>query len=225
MPKWKTAMEKKKYLGKINNTERSMGRLIKAVGAVIETEGYTGLTATNIAKAAGLSRRSISRHFGNVENLIETYVKGKDYWVAAAGDAPALAEKSRGKGTKEILKTLLLNQLRYFYDNEEMQKIVLWQISQRTDIMSQVIAEREKLSTAFFSLSDKELAGTDVDLRAIASVLVAGVYFLVLHAKSTDASFCEIDLNTPDGLKRIESAISDILDCAYGILAKPAVAN
>src|SRR5690606_13119863 len=117
MPKWKTAMEKKKYLGKINNTERTMRRLNKAKHAVIETEGYTGLTATNIAKAAGLSRRSISRHFGNVENLIETYVKGKDYWVAAAGDAPALAEKSRGKGTKEILKTLLLNQLRYFYDN------------------------------------------------------------------------------------------------------------
>lgn len=196
-----------------------MEKLIKAVGTVIEAEGYTGLTATNIAKAAGLSRRSISRHFGNVENLIEIYVKGKDYWVAAAGNAPTLADKGPGKSTKEILKTLLLNQFRYFNANEEMQKIVLWQISERTDIMSHVIAEREKLSTAFFALSDRELAGKDIDLRAIASLLVAGIYFLVLHAKSTDVSFCEIDLNMPDGLKRIEDAISNILDYAYGGLA------
>lgn len=216
-------MRKKVYQGPKNDKERTMQNLVDAVGKVVETKGYTGLTTVNIAKAAGSSRRMISYYFGSLDNLIETYIKGKDYWVAAAGEAPKLAEKSRGKGTKEILTTLLLNQFRYLYENEEMQKIVLWQINERTDIMSHVIAEREKLSTAFFALSDKELAGKNVDLRAIASLLVAGIYFLVLHAKSTDVSFCEIDLNTPDGLKRIENAIRDILDCAYGVLAKSSV--
>ncbi|WP_257666368.1 TetR/AcrR family transcriptional regulator [Parapedobacter tibetensis] len=212
-------MARKRYQGKINDKERSKLKLINAVGTVIQTKGYTGLTATNIAEAAGMSRRAISLYFGTVDNLIEIYVKGKDYWVAAAGNAPTLAEEIGGKGTKELLETLLLNQFRYFYDNEEMQKIVLWQISERTEIMYDVCEEREKLSKAFFALSDKELDGKDVDLRAIAALLVGGIYYLVLHAKATDSLFCEIDINEPDGFKRIQKAVSHVLNCAYGDLS------
>lgn len=208
-------MARKRYQGKFNDRERSTRKLIQSVGAVIKTKGYTGLTATNISKAACLDRRLISLYFGSVDNLIETYVRSKDYWVAASGNAADLAENNRAEHTRQILETLLLNQLDYFYNNEEMQKIVLWQISQRTEIMYQVCEEREKLSKAFFALSDKELEGKNIDLRAVAGLLVAGIYYMVLHAKTTDSLFCEIDINKPEGMQRIKDAISLILKYAY----------
>ncbi|WP_448635482.1 TetR/AcrR family transcriptional regulator [Pedobacter panaciterrae] len=161
-------MEKKRYQGALNDKDRSKQKLIQAVGIVIQDKGYTGLTVTNISKAAGLDRKLIKLYFGSVDNLIEIYVKSKDYWVAATGDAGIMIENNQGKDTKQILKNLLLNQLDYFYENEEMQKIVLWQISQRSQIMYQVCEEREQLSSTFFALTDKELKGNDVDLRAIA---------------------------------------------------------
>jgi len=52
---------------------------------------------------------------------------------------------------------LLINQFDYFFKEEEMQKIVLWQISERTKIMKEVCEERESLGSQFFALSDKEL--------------------------------------------------------------------
>ncbi|WP_251029773.1 TetR/AcrR family transcriptional regulator [Pedobacter sp. ISL-64] len=192
-----------------------MQKLIDAVGVVIKTKGYTGLSATNIAQAAGLSRRLITQYFDTIENLIETYVRGKDYWLATAGDAVDMIKRSNGNNTRNILDCLLQNQLDYFLSNEEMQKTILWQISERTKIMTEVCEERELLSKFFFALSDKELEGRNIDLRAVSAILVAGIYYLVLHAKSTDVLFCEVDLNKPEGMERIKNAISLLLKKTY----------
>lgn len=208
-------MIKKRYQGPSNDKERSTQKLIEAVGTVIKTKGYTGLSATNIAKAAGLSRRLITLYFGTVDQLIETYVRGKDYWLAASGDAVDMIKDNKGENTRQILDSLLQNQLDYFFSNEEMQKTILWQISESTKIMTEVCEEREQLSKFFFSLSDKELEGKSIDLRAVSALLVAGIYYLVLHAKSTDTFFCEIDLRNPEGMERIKKAISLILERTY----------
>ncbi|WP_158799064.1 TetR/AcrR family transcriptional regulator [Pedobacter sp. L105] len=210
-------MNRKRYQGVQNDKERSMQSLIDAVGVVIETKGYTGLTATNIAKTAGLSRRLITVHFNSVEELIETYVRRKDYWVAASGDAAKMISENQVNNTRPILECLLTSQLDYFYNNKEMQKIVLWQISESTNIMKEICEERELLSQVFFALSDKELNDKEieVDLRAVSALMVAGIYYLVLHAKSTDALFCEIDLKTTEGIKRIKDAIKFVLEKTY----------
>lgn len=208
-------MTKKRYQGPSNDKERSMQKLIDAVGIIVKTKGYTGLTATNIAKAAGLSRRLITIYFESVDNLIETYIRGKNYWVAASGNAGELMEKNKGADTREILEALLINQLEYFSKEEEMQKIVLWQISQRSNIMFEVAEEREKLGAIFFEMADPFFQKTDVDLRAVAGLLVAGIYYMVLHAKSNDSLFCQIDVNTSEGLARIKKTIGVILADTY----------
>lgn len=207
-------MARKIYQGISNDKNRSIQKLVNAVGSIIESKGYTGLSATNISNAAGLSRRLITLYFGTVDNLIETYVRGKDYWLASSGDAVGLIKDNTGENTRQILECLLQNQFDYFFNNSEMQKIILWQISESTEIMKEICEEREQLIKSFFMLSDKEL-GKDVDLRAVSALMVAGIYYLVLHAKSTDTLFCEIDLNTPEGISRIKKAISLILKNSY----------
>ncbi|WP_069660470.1 TetR/AcrR family transcriptional regulator [Arcticibacter eurypsychrophilus] len=208
-------MTKKPYQGQFNDKEKSKQRLVEAVGEVIKSKGYTGLNATNISKEAGLDRKLISLYFGTIDNLIEIYVRGKDYWIAASGDAVEMIKENKGENTQQILEFLLQNQLSYFFNNEEMQKIVLWQISQTTQIMKEVCDERELLSLDFFALSDKELEGKNIDIRAVSAILVAGIYYLVLHAKSTDSLFCEIDINKPEGMNRIKEAIRLILKNTY----------
>ncbi|WP_442592021.1 hypothetical protein ACSBL2_12425 [Pedobacter sp. AW31-3R] len=126
-----------------------------------------------------------------------------------------MIKSNQGENTREILDCLLQNQIDYFFSNEEMQKTILWQISESTRIMTEICEERELLSKFFFALSDKELDGKSIDFRAVSALLVAGIYYLVLHAKSTDTLFCEIDLNTQEGMGRIKNAISLILKNTY----------
>lgn len=208
-------MNRKRYQGAVKDKQRTMQSLINAVGTVIKTKGYTGLNATNISKAAGVSRRLITVHFASVDELIETYVRTMDYWVAASASAAQITRVNNGKNTREILESLLFTQLDYFNKNEEMQKIILWQISESTQIMKDICEERELLSKAFFSLSDTELKGKNLDLRAVSALLVAGIYYLVLHAKSTDTTFCEIDLRTSEGMDRIKDAVQFLLKKTY----------
>ena len=96
-----------------------------------------------------------------------------------------------------------------------MQKIVLWQLSQRSKIMYEIAEEREKLGEAFFNLADPYFENTGVDLRAVAGLLVGGIYYMVLHAKANDSLFCQIDVNSENGLERIKKAISAILTDTY----------
>lgn len=60
-----------------------------------------------------------------------------------------------------------------------------------------------------------ELKDSKVDLRAIAGLLVAGIYYLVLHSKTTDSLLCDIDLNKAEGMQRIKDAVSLVLKFAY----------
>ncbi|QKJ28399.1 TetR/AcrR family transcriptional regulator [Mucilaginibacter mali] len=208
-------MTKKRYQGETNDKERSMQRLMEAVGCVIKEKGYSGLGPTNIAKAAGLNKRLIYFYFGTVDNLIEQYVRSKDYFAGASNGANQLLEQNKASGTCKLLESLLINQLEHFYNNEEMQKIILWQISQKSQIMYEVAETREQLGAHFFELADKELDRAKVDLRAVAGLLVGGIYYMVLHAKSNDSLFCQIDVNTKEGIERIKSAISTILADTY----------
>lgn len=207
-------MTRKNYQGEVNDKERSKLKLINAVGKVLGEKGYTGLTATNIAKSAGLSRRLISIYFDSVDNLIETYVRKKDFWTAASGSAEEMMTENEANNTKKIIDYLLQNQLDYFYNNPEMQKIILWEISQKTKILYEVCEDRERLGSKIFELADKEFKNSTVDIRAVTALLVAGIYYMVLHAKSTDTLFCGIDINQSEGMDRIKNAITTILQKA-----------
>ena len=208
-------MPKKTYAGVKNDKERTKRKLIDAVGAIIRRDGFRGLKFNAIAREAQVDKKLITAYFGSTEVLVETYIRGKDYWTMPGGNANELANAGEKSDTRDLLETLLINHLDYFSQEEEMQKIILWQISERSRIMFEVAEDREKLGADFFRLADPNFEKTTVDIRAITALLVGGIYYTVLHAKSNDSLFCQIDLNTEDGLNRIKSAVSEILTSAY----------
>lgn len=211
-------MARKTYQGEKNNKSRTMNKLIQAVGIVLKNKGYTGLTVSNITAEAGVDRKLVSVYFGSVNNLIETYIKGKNYWDTINESAINLLTTAPETSTRLILENLLLTQLEHFTNDEEMQKVVLWQISENTELMTHVIANREEIYPLLFPKADQELKDQQVDLRAISSILVAGIYYLVLHTKTTNSTFCEIDLTTDQGMGRIKTTIKKILEDTYSIV-------
>jgi AcrR family transcriptional regulator len=207
-------MARKTYQGVKNNKSRTMGKLIQAVGVVLKNKGYTGLSIANIATVAAVDRRLVQTYFGSVENLIETYIKGKDYW-ATLKERTLQALTDTQTSSRHLLEHFLLDQLDYFRNDEEMQKVVLWQISENLEIMDYVAQTREQLYPSLFAVADKEIKDENVDLRAISSILSAGIYYLVLHTKTTNSTFCEIDLTTDEGMDRIKNSIKKILESTY----------
>lgn len=80
--------------------------------------------------------------------------------------------------------------------------------------MYEVCDDRERLGSAVFELAGEEFKTDYIDIRAISALFSCGLYYMVLHAKSTNTLLCGIDINEPEGMKRIKDAISLILDKA-----------
>ncbi|MEG1377177.1 MAG: TetR/AcrR family transcriptional regulator, partial [Myroides sp.] len=75
--------------------------------------------------------------------------------------------------------------------------------------------ERELIGEEVFKIVDPQFKDSNIDIRGILAILVAGIYYLVLHGKTNRSLFCGIDLNTADGEDRIKESISQIISMAF----------
>jgi len=210
-------MARKIYDGVLKNKERTKLKLIDAVGQIIREEGYAGLKLQKIVDTAGVDRKLLYDYFGTIDNLVETYVRQKDYYMAFADTAEKLVKDHAGSDGRIMVQKILLDQLDVFSVDQDLQQILIWRLSEDNPILSDINEQREKIGSIFFNFLDNHFEGTSVDIRARLALIVAGIYFLVLYEKKTQDLFCEIDLHTPDGMERIRKAISSMTEEAFEI--------
>lgn len=205
----------RKYAGPIRDKERTKLKLLTAVGEIIKEKGYTGLRIAKIVEKAKVDRKTLYDCFGTVDKLIETYIKGKDYYLAYEDQAEKLVKQYTNGDANELMKTLLLGQLDNFSINKEQQNILMWHLSEDNPLLSDISAKRERIGSIFLKLTDSDFQNTDIDIRARTALLVAGIYLLMLYRKSKQEQFCEIDLNSNEGMERIKASIAQMIDEAF----------
>jgi hypothetical protein len=81
--------------------------------------------------------------------------------------------------------------------------------------MRKVANEREMLGTELFKLTDPLFKNTNIDLRATYSILVAGIYYLIIHSSINGSTFCEIDVSKEADRKRIIKEMQRIITSTY----------
>lgn len=196
-------------------TER---KLIDAVGTIIRTEGYKGLGVNAIAKAAKVNKKLIYRYFENVDRLIETYVIEKDYWLSFNNKITSQLEVKNLKKKDNMLKmlsALLEKQFEFFYNEDEMQKIILWEISEHTPLLEGVCKGREEYGETVLSIAEQHFKDSDVNIRGVGALLVSGIYYLVLHAKTNNSTICGLDVNSEAGREEISKSIRQVLEWTF----------
>ncbi|MBB6131721.1 TetR/AcrR family transcriptional regulator [Mucilaginibacter lappiensis] len=206
----------KRVSGRTNNRPLTERKLIDAVGTIIKKHGYKGLTASAIASEADVSRPLINKYFGSLNGLIEKYVNEKDYWIASKSKITEVIVKTRKKAPLiELLVHTLQEQFRFFYTTEEMQQLILWEISEQSQLMNSIGNARESIGQEFFEKTARHFEGSDVNFKAIAALLVSGIYYLVLHGRTNSSLQCGIDINTPEGQCEISKAIRHLVTAAF----------
>jgi len=201
--------------GVIRNKERTRQKMIDAVGEVLKEKGYAGLSINNIVNKAKVDRRLINLYFGDVNTLIEEYLNSRDYWMSkVAPKLQAIMDQSEGFGQNEIISIL-----HTMYDevsvSPDLQKILNWEISEYQVKLRELADNREALGKEVFKITDKDFKDTTINLRAILALQIAGIYYLILHAKSNGSTFCEIDINTAQGEKAIKEALATVIGLVY----------
>jgi AcrR family transcriptional regulator len=206
---------RKEYEGPLRNKERTKLKILNAVGEILKRDGYTGLRINKIVALAKVDRKTLYEYFGNVDNLIETYIRNKDYYMAYHDQAEALAKEYTSKKANELTQKLLLKQLETFSLDEEMQKILLWHMSEINPLLYEINEERERIGSIFMNLCTPQFEDTPVHIRGRIALIIGGIYFLVLYSKNTKGEFCQLDLNTEQGMESIRISIAQMIDEAF----------
>ncbi|MCX2453124.1 TetR/AcrR family transcriptional regulator [Pedobacter sp. PLR] len=194
-------------------TER---KLINAVGAIIKAKGYRALGVNEIAREAKVTKKLIYRYFENVDRLIETYVIEKDYWLSYNKSISSNMEGINKKSVLiETISTLLEKQFEYFWNEEEMQKIILWEISERNVLLESMCKVRAEQGELLLEMSDPYFKNSPVSLRGVSALLVSGIYYMVLHAKKNDSTICGLDIKSEAGRAEVQKSIRHIIEWAF----------
>lgn len=206
-------MARKVVQGPIRDKEKTKQKLLGAVGKILRTKGYSGLKVSKIAAVAGFDKKLIYEYFGSTEKLIDEYIRTQDYWSKMNQDN---IEVDISDGGRELSKMAILNQYEHIKKNKELQKIILWGLSESKPILKKIADEREEMGEMLFkNIVDPYFQEKSTRYRAIAAVLMSGAYYLNLYTAHNASMFCGIDLKSEEGRKEIEKAITEIIDFAY----------
>lgn len=206
---------RKRTSGKLRDKERTKVKMIQAVGKVLLKKGYTGLNASAIAKEAGIDKSLVWTYFGSLDNLVEEYIAQRDFWKFKAKENIENLTVVPKEVNEHDMSALLQFQYKALLEDEMLQHIMLWGISEKKDFLRHLSDERELIGEEIFKNIDPQFKDSIIDIRAILAIVLAGIYYLTLHGKTNGSLFCGIDLNTANGEQRINESIAKIISMAY----------
>lgn len=199
----------------MKDKENTKRKLVLAVGKIIKEEGFINLKISRIAKIAEVDRKLIYRYFGSLNYLVEAYILENDYWMVFRDNMKQMLVNKEFAGSEDLIIEILQNQFKFFSSQKDMQRLILWELSVNSPLMRSIHNTRESMGQEFLELADPHFAGGKVNFRAIAALLVGGIYYTILHTVNNGGSFAGIDLNTVRGKEDMLKAIGQIVSWAY----------
>jgi len=193
------------------NRDDTMQKLLAAVGAILTEKGYTGLGINKIALEAGVTKELIYRYYGGLNNLLKTYISSRDYWQPLLKDL----NHDSPADTLKMFTELLQNQFRFFFEEKEMQKFILWQISEYNTLMRSISEERESEGAKLLALTNEHFKGSGINIRAVMALLLGGIYYVILHAENNKSTVAGIDANLEKDREELITTIGQILNWAW----------
>ncbi|MBS7566941.1 TetR/AcrR family transcriptional regulator [Mucilaginibacter sp. Bleaf8] len=206
-------MEKEAAKGIRRNKAQTKQRFLDAIEQILITKGVAALKVNDIAKVAGLDKKLIYKYFGGTEQLMDEYIRTKDFWSNVKGEKVPDAITDGGHA---FVEDMLLSQFDYVAKDKAFQKLLLWRLTEQRESLKKLTdAQEANGETLLQSITDPHFGGQSTQFRSIMAVLIAGTYYLDLYAAVNGSVFCGIDLQAEQGRNEIRKALSFLLQSTY----------
>lgn len=201
----KRQMEKRRKRRSVEDIEKSIR---DAATQIIKESGFSGLTATGIMQKAEIEPVQFYKRYKDLDAFIDEYVKSFDYWFSDM--AKAAAEEQDDKVAYEKILCSLFTSL---WDNKLMQELLRWEISTHNETSRRTAQLRELHTLPLNERIGKLFSGNNTDIVAISSLIVGGLYYLILHNRLS--TFSGINLDNESDRKRIMDAVRSLSDLLF----------
>lgn len=175
--------------------------IIMAALSIIEEKGFADITLTGITKAANVEPSVFYNRFNTLDHCLDEIVRKYDYWFS-----DIFQDYKRDLYSEDGYKYIFHELFASLSDSKIMQQLLRWELSVNNSTTVRTANLREFHTTPLAENFHKLFENTSIDIRAISSLIVGGVYYLILHGNLT--TFSGIDINTQNGKERIINAIN-----------------
>jgi len=204
----------------MKDREQTKRKLIDAVGTIIKSEGFGGIRISKVVRQTGVDHKLIYRYFGNLKNLIEAYIVENDYWMLFEEQLKALSKELNEENARSVITGILQDLFKYFYHEPKMQNLILMELTGSTQIMSSIHNVRELIGQQLLEKTDDHFKDSGVNFRAVAALLIGGIYYTILHTLNNGYDFADVDLQTDEGMSSILYSLGKVVDWAFDAAGK-----
>ena len=202
-------MEEESKPRRARRTKASIEEAIeKAAKDLILKKGFVGVTVLDIIKKAKIEPITFYNRYKNQEEFYDNFVRQFDYWFNDTLKIPAELYETE-EGYVQIIHKLIDATA----DDSVMMELLRWEICETNAVTRRTAMNREFHTLPLIKPYEVQFRNSGIDIVAFTTLLIAGIYYLNLHRKCSP--FCEIDMNTEEGRKRIKEAATSLLHILY----------
>jgi len=198
---------------KAKNKEKSKQQILDAVGKLLVEKGYAALKVNDIANTAKLDKKLIYRYFGSTEQLLDEFLKSRDFWSNVNDER---APQPINDGGEAFTKAMLHEQFDVIFENKEFQQVLLWRLSQQRQSLQKLVEQQEASGEQLFEyIIQPRFKENTPTFRAISAILISGLYYLDMSTANNGSVFCGLDMASTEGRNEVKKAIDFLVEQTY----------
>ncbi|HON34241.1 MAG TPA: TetR/AcrR family transcriptional regulator [Synergistales bacterium] len=200
----------------MGSKEVTRKRILEAVGKILAEEGFGGIGVNSVSRRAGVDKVLIYRYFGDLPGLLREFASSGDYWPAMRDLVEEAGRGHRPPRAADLAVALLKGYLRGLRDSPTAQELLLGELVSRNELSEASARKRERQGSDLVeALVRAAPDARGVDVTAMAALLSAGLTFLMLRARTSEA-YLGIDISSKEGWERIERAMEELVRGVLG---------
>lgn len=142
--------------------------ILSAVGRILQEKDFTHITLMDIAREAKTDPNVVLRQFGSLEQVFDCYIRTIDYWMH-----DLFGNKALKRGERSALERMFARMTDFLYNSPEMQRLLVWEITDVNDTTCRAAANRETYYREAYEAYERHFArgGEKTPFRQIASII------------------------------------------------------
>ena len=185
--------------------EKTRRRLIEAVGNLLCIKGFQQVKVNEVAAEAGVSKILIYRYFGDLDGLIDAYIRQKDFWISYR-----LKEDTQ-ESIREKIKQMYRDQIQSMRRDQAFRELHLKELADKKPLSEEVEKTREKNGIHLIEKVSGVTGRPKGEVASVASLLGGAITYLTLYGAMGD-EFNGIRLDTQDGWEQIAEGCDLLID-------------
>lgn len=184
-------------------------RILESLGDLLARQGFNGLSLDVVAKAAGLERVVLLRHFQDLDDIVTAFGQSAAFWPTVAELREEVADRFAAMPPRAQLAHFFKATIRGLLARPRTLDILAWELMTRNRYTRLLEYPRVRAALEFFETVTGEVPES-LDLTAVVAVLGGAGIFLSVRSRQSGV-FGGLNLYDDTDRERVDRVLDLLL--------------